>query len=251
MSTEFKFQSDPLVAQKMVHIINDAVGDKIKKDMHGLKTTNSKPTRFWDILNTDLINSFASVDLMTYDTHRGPWQMIMIYEKSSGYLYTFMRESRYAELYNQTNKRKNMHYLDILSRHLNADLIFPYHQETLFPNKFNDEDKLEKAVQSLIHNLQEDGAELKKHVLVLFESIEYDLTSVRAVMIDTSLNIVKSQDWSQYISAQESIISDNIISVNRPSDNPTRGLKLKSSAISRQESNLARKDKQDELQETK
>lgn len=98
MAEKIALNVDTKVISHIVHSVSDAVGDKIKEDMAKLKTNNSEASRIWDFLNTDLCKFFNSGDCMAYSTKRGPWKMIMVYEKSTGYLYTFMREKRFSEI---------------------------------------------------------------------------------------------------------------------------------------------------------
>ena len=222
--------------------ISDAVGDKIKEDirLHGLKTQNSTPTRIWDLLNTDLCRHFNGPDCMAYTSKRGPWEMILVYEKQSGFLYTFMREKRFSEIRAKVGKRRRMHYVDMLVRHLNPDLKAPIGQTSMFPIHFDDEAQLAESVQALLVNLLEDGAVVRRHVLVLFESSRFILTSVRAVMVYTNLDIVAEKNWSSSISVEESVIAEQVEEPKNPANAPTRGLKLTAKAAARKESNPLR-----------
>ena len=78
-------------------------------------------------------------------------------------------------------------------------------------------------------------------MLILFESHGYQLTSVRAVMIDSNLNIAVEENWANSIAANESIIADNIEEMNAPANNPNHGLRLTSKAAARKKSRLHRK----------
>ncbi|WP_195986073.1 DUF5986 family protein [Clostridium sp. D33t1_170424_F3] len=233
---------DPAIRSIITQCISDAVGDKIREDvrLHGLRTQNSTPTRIWDLLNTDLCRHFNSPDCMAYTSKRGPWEMILVYEKQSGFLYTFMREKRFAEIRAKVGKRRRMHYVDMLVRHLNSDLKAPIEQLSMFPTHFDDEARLAESIQTLLANLLEDGAIVRRHVLVLFESARFVLTSVRAVMVDTNLNIVSEQNWSSSILVEESVIADQVKEPKDPANTPARGLKLTAKATARKESNPLR-----------
>jgi len=177
---------------------------------------------------------------MAYTSKRGPWEMILVYEKQSGFLYTFMREKRFTEIRAKVGKRRRMHYVDMLVRHLNPDLRAPVGQMSMFPVHFDDETQLAESVRTLLANLLEDGAVVRRHVLVLFESARFILTSVRAVMVDTNLDIVIEQDWSNAISVEESVIAEQVDEPKNPANVPARGLKLTAKAAARKESNPVR-----------
>lgn len=228
------------VIKKIVANMQEVIGDGIKEDMHHLKTSNSKASRVWDLLNTALLNNFNTPYCMSYDFKRGPWQMVMLYEKETGFLFTIMREKRFKEISSKIISRKNMHYIDMFVRHLNFDLQSNIEQISLFPHSFNDETCLEERVNSLLRNLKEDGAIITRHVLVLFDIKFDELNSIRAVMVDRNLNIVVEQDWTKYIEVQESTVINKIFAENIISDKPTRGLELKAKALARKDSSPLR-----------
>mgnify|MGYP000240660884 CR=1 FL=1 len=94
MHTANIFLSPALIA-KMVRCIEDAVGDDIRADIrqHDLQTKNSVPSRIWDLLNTNIIKTLDTEDCTIAKAHRGPWEMLVVYEKSTHCIFTFMRES--------------------------------------------------------------------------------------------------------------------------------------------------------------
>ena len=86
----------PELITKIVRCVEDAVGDDILADIrhHDLRTTNSVPSRIWDFLNSNLIKTLETEDCTIAEAHRGPWQMLVIFEKTTQYIFTFMREKR-------------------------------------------------------------------------------------------------------------------------------------------------------------
>lgn len=81
MHTANIFLSPALIA-KMVRCIEDAVGDDIRADIrqHDLQTKNSVPSRIWDLLNTNIIKTLDTEDCTIAKAHRGPWEMLVVYE---------------------------------------------------------------------------------------------------------------------------------------------------------------------------
>ena len=229
MHTANIFLSPALIA-KMVRCIEDAVGDDIRADIrqHDLQTKNSVPSRIWDLLNTNIIKTLDTEDCTIAKAHRGPWEMLVVYEKSTHCIFTFMREKRFAELRNRQHKRRCMHYIDMLARQFNADLLADQQQLSLFPNTFSDEDRLPELVQTMLSDLEGGVEVVRHHVLVLFDTVGYQLTHVRAVMVTPSLDIAQNseQDWSQYIAADESTVVEKVPNSNVPGNQPNRGLHL-------------------------
>jgi hypothetical protein len=227
----------PELIAKIVRCVEDAVGDDILTDIqaNGLQTRNSVPSRIWDLLNTNLVKSLEMEDCTVAKAHRGPWEMLIIYEKTSQYIFTFMREKRFAELRKRQVKRKSMHYIDMLAKQFNRDLIADQQQTSFFPSIFSDDDRLPELIQTLLYDLGGGSDVVCHHVLVLFETAGYQLTHIRAVMVTPNLDVAHGceQNWSRYIAATESIIVPKISDPEAPENQPSRGLSLKPKAIAR------------------
>ena len=74
-----------------------------------------------------------------------------------------------------------MHYLDMLTRQFNKELLADQQQIELYPHTFSDEDRLPQLVQTLLHELEDEIPVVQNHVLVLFETTGYQLSHIRAV----------------------------------------------------------------------
>lgn len=227
----------PELISKVVHCVEDAVGDDILADIrhHDLRTTNSVPSRIWDLLNSNLIRTLETEDCTIAEAHRGPWQMLIIFEKTTRCICTFMREKRFAELRRFQRRRVHMHYLDMLAMQFNKELLADQEQITFFPHIFSDESMLAELIQTLLHDLEDKIPIVRNHVLILFETTGYQLTHIRAVKVTPNLDIAQngSEDWSQYISAHVSSVVEKVSHPETPETQPDRGLKLKSKAIAR------------------
>lgn len=222
---------------KIVHCVEDAVGDDILADIqyHDLRTTVSSPSRIWDFLNTNLVKNLEMENCTIAKAQRGFWQMIILYEKTTQCIFTFMREKRFAELRRCQRYRAHMHYLDMVAMQFNKELLADQQQLTFFPHVFSDENMLAERVQALLHDLGDEIPVVRNHVLVLFDTAGYQLTHIRAVMVTPSLDIAQnaSQDWSQYISDNISSVVEKVTHPDAPENQPNKGLKLKTKAIER------------------
>ena len=243
-TTDISFPSE-LIA-KIVRCVEDAVGDDIRADIrqHDLQTRNSIPARIWDLLNTNIIKTLDTEDCTIAKAHRGPWEMLIVFERSTQCILTFMREKRFAELRNRQQKRVHMHYIDMLSKQFNQDLLSNQQQLSFIPHTFSDENRLAELVQAMLHDLEGNVEVVRHHVLVLFETVGYRLTHIRAVMVTPSLDIAQNSehDWSQYIAADESVVVEKIANPNAPGNQPNRGLSLTVKAMARQKSRLKQKE---------
>ncbi len=237
------FPSD--LIDKIVRCVEGAVGDDILADIqqNDLRTTNSLSFRIWDFLNTNLSKTLNTSECTIAGAHRGPWQMLVIFEKSSQCILTFMREKRFAELRKQQCRRKKMHYIDMLTSQFNSDLLADQQQTTLFPHEFSDKDQLAKLVQDLLQDLGGEADIVRHHVLVLFDTFGFQLMNIRAVMVTPSLDIAQGteQNWSDYISADESVIVTKVSNPQDPENQPGRGLTLKAKALERKKNRPQKK----------
>lgn len=245
MHTNTSFFSASLVF-KIVRCVEDAVGDDIQADiqLNDLQTRNSVPSRIWDLLNTNIVKTLETEDCTIAKAHRGPWEMLVIFEKTSQCIFTFMREKRFAELRRRQRQRKRMHYIDMLPRQLNKELLADQQQLSFIPHEFSDEEKLAELAQGLLHDLGGDVDIVRHHVLVLFDTVGYQLTHIRAVMVTPSLDIAQGSehDWSQYIRAEESTIVEKVVDPTAPENHPNRGLSLTAKAVARKKNKPQRRD---------
>lgn len=239
------------VIKKIVNSVEDAVGDDIRMDIHrnDLQTTNSFSTRIWDLINTNLIKSLKAEDCTIAKAHRGCWEMVIIFEKNTQCIFTFMREKRFEELRKRQCKRTHMHYIDMLTRQFNKELLADSQQLSLFSHSFSDENKLSEKVQNLLRDLEGDADIVRNHVLVLFDTVGYQLTHIRAVKITPNLDIARQceSDWSEYIASTESIVVERIDDPDIPGNNPNRGLSLKAKALARQKNKPKHKNNEHEI----
>lgn len=243
----------PEMIAKIVRCVESAVGDDIREDVQnsGLQTKNSVPFRIWDLLNRNLIKALEIEDCTVADSHRGPWEMLVIFEKSTRCILTFMREKRFAELRKHQHRREHMHYVDMLAKQFNEDLLSDQQQLCFLPHTFADEDRLAELVQTLLQDLGSEAEIVRHHVLVLFDTVGYQLTSIRAVMVTPSLDIAKNgeQDWSQYITADESVIVEKVENPCAPQNQPNRGLTLTAKAVARQKGRPKQKEVETDTKE--
>ena len=160
---------------------------------------------------------------------------MVIFEKSSQCILTFMREKRFTELCKRQRQRKRMHYIDMMARQFNQDLLADQQQLCLIPHEFSDEERLAELVQTLLRDLGSNVDIVRHHVLVLFDTVGYRLTNIRAVMVTPSLDIAQGSehDWSMYINADESIVVEKVSDPAAPENNPGRGLSLTAKAMAR------------------
>lgn len=228
-------QITPNYAPLIVKAIYDATGDDIKEDVrsHRLKTQNSTPFRIWDLINTNVCKAIDGLDCMTHTAKRGPWELVIIYDVKSKFIFTIMRAKRFRALHQKIRSRKKMHYIDMLVRHLNPDLLAPVGQMMFEPVEFEDEQELAANVQTLLSGLMEEDVTILRHAIILFESSNWGLTKIRSIMVDSNLDTVLEENWSEYIPVQESVITEIVSDPASPNNKPARTLELSPKALER------------------
>lgn len=235
MQTNVEFNLDEEFSRLIVQCIHDAWGDRTKEIVvkNRFRTKNSVPFLRWENFSVLLCDEFNSSERMTYLANRSAWTLPLLYDQESGFLITFMRETRFEELKSEYIIRSKMHYIDLLAHYLNKDLKADIQQLELpffnnFQKMFEDEKQMPEIIQKFLFQLFEDGCQLKRHVLILFDNSGYDITSVRAVMIDKWMNIVYEENWSSYIPTDLSIIVDEVVDNANVNADPQHGLKYTS-----------------------
>jgi ribosomal protein L12E/L44/L45/RPP1/RPP2 len=222
----------------VIKCLQDAVGDDIKEDIktHRLVTQNSTQFRIWDLINTNICSRFNKSDVIANPTKRGPWELVPVFERSTGIIYSLMREQRFSTLRRALPHRRIAHYIDAFVRSFNKELIAPQRQIPLLPvipilpNCFNDEDHIHNIVQRIISDLGVPNELIRRHALILFRSFNFELTSVRCCIVDSNLEIVNEADWSNYIKASDGMVVDEVIDKTSTYADPTAGLKYKQKA---------------------
>lgn len=213
--------------------LSSAIGDDIKLDIkvNELDTCNSKPNRIWDFINRNISKNLSKEHYIAKPTKRGSWEIKPIFEKSTGILFTLMREERFKELKKEVTKRNSAHYAQALAEVLNNDLTLCQEQLSLFQQQsYYDEEKIKNIVYKIFNDLEIPDNIVKHHAIILFSSNNYELMSLRCCIIKSDLNIVAESDWSSYIEVNESAVTELIVASEPRYVNPTNGLKLKQKA---------------------
>lgn len=240
----FKFETSDNFKDIMIRCISNAVGEDIIINSHGLKTQIGTPDRIWDCINTNLGKYFNSQDVIAEITKRGRI-LVPVFDRKTGMIHTIMREKRFEQLRKELPQRRRVHYIDALSRSLNKNLHTQPVQRSLFPirghHKFDNEYQIKDIVEKMFKDLSIPGELVKRHGLILFTSQDHMLVSIRCCVINSDLNIVDYDDWSNRIKATESIIPEQTTEIASEFDNPTMNLQYKQKAKNRK--NLQSKPK--------
>lgn len=224
------------VASVFAKSITNAVGDGISEDVlsKGLVTQNGNAARIWDIIHTNLVKMFRDSHIVAKPSKRGAWEILPVFDKRTGTLFCCMREKNFSSIAKRDTKRQRRHYLHALQMAFNFDL--PYLQTKLnigIDDNENDNLIIEQTISRISDDLGIPKNVITRHALVLFQSFDYQLVSIRCCAVNSQFEIVESIDWSDLIVATASAIVEEVDDKTNTRNMPTQGLKLKKKAEDR------------------
>ncbi|MCY8523201.1 DUF5986 family protein [Bacillus atrophaeus] len=197
-------------------LIIKSVADAFSKDIkafkadYDLETYNSENFLKWDFINTNLVNALSFGDFQCSKVKRGPWRFVLIFDKNSGNLYSLMRQERFYEIQEKTNREK-IHYLDALAS-IN-DFVEAIQESFRQINLFDIDGQLwreeaEKILSELIQNI--DG-EVKCFTLLTFSNNKSEITDFSALTLTPSLGIAYEESWNDFIPAEYDLGDNEIV----------------------------------------
>lgn len=200
--------------------------ERTQLDMGEVKTQNSKPSRFWDNLNTALYDYLSG---NKYLVKRGPWEMIIL--AKDGVIFSLMRRNRFESIQKEVKSNGNcQNYLNLLAKLLNKNVISSSEQNSLFQEqeKEENEEDLKLKVEKFLRSVYECEDSITNHIVILFEETSYGLLDIRQVIINKDFDMAEEDNFSHLITLQPSINLDECNDTQAVSDNmATVQLKLK------------------------
>ena len=231
----------------LVNAVNSVISEDISLDLMraGLQKNkaNSYPTRIWDLINSQIINQFdRDPDVIARFTKRGPWNLIAIFHKTSGVLFTIMREERFIQI--RKDKKIN-HYVAQLAFLFNNE--FQINQQSFFPMDFN-EHEVALSVDRICEDLSISKDMVTNHAIILFSAKNEMISSIRLVMVNCNFEECASFSLNHLIRVEPSVIVDQVDN-NDINDAPGISLKFKEKAKIKQGLNHAINLKDDDKSE--
>ena len=218
--------------REIVGCLYEAIGDDLKgclrREKIEVEKSDAAKLLKWDFINRNFINRFLSGRMTAKYARRGGWYMVPLYDEETKTLFTVMREDRFYQLQRQQSNRRAIHYMDALTSSFNFDLN-TNGQLSLFNEPQFADDEIQKVVEGILKEFGIKGNVIKRYATILFEEYNLELVSVRCCILDSSLQIVEQENWSEYINNSESVIVDEIRSTEQ-SERPQIKLKAKAKA---------------------
>lgn len=203
------------VIQKVYQCLFQAIGEDYQEaESHlELETHISRPFMIWDLINRNLIKSFSQTNVLYSTKKRGMWEVLLLYDKESKMLLSFMKDSRFKDIKKAKRGRQPQYIRALLL--LNKSLRAKVKQQELFfiTKPEDDNDQLKALLESLCSNFMEPiVGEIKHHALIVFSSSDDQLTSLNAYMLDSDLDIVSKRDM---LNMAKPIMSNEVDKVSK------------------------------------
>lgn len=213
--------------QKIFEYLSQAIGeDRQEADaILGLHTHVSDPFLNWDLIYRNLINAFSESEVKYSICKRGMWEILLLYEKSSGLLLSFMRDTRFQAIKKLKVNNQPQYIRSLIL--LNSELQASEKQQSMFEiSESEDEIHLKRILDELCAGFEEKIDDtLVKHALVVFSNQCGGLSSLKAYVLDHDLDIVCEQDW---LDAVKPVMSNEVETANDRSVSHSPVLKQKS-----------------------
>jgi hypothetical protein len=162
----------------------------------------------WDYINTECSDALPKSKFDISVCSRGVWELILIYDKESKYLYTLMKDKRFEDLKKQLKKDK-VHYLEAITK-LNVKFWEESQEQGSFFADISEikSEKIEKTIEQMLKDINED---IEAHILVTFTERQNELFSISASIVTPTLNIIYAEKWNEYIQPKYDIVINNKI----------------------------------------
>lgn len=213
MEIDFNFinsQSVILIVKGIAAGIGDDTKQVLQKEGINAKYSTSEKYIKWDLLYRNIRNNLRNSHIIMDFSKIPGWTLLPLFDSIEGNLYLIMKENRFDSILKTHNKRKSLHYIEDAIRTFNKG-IESYTQTSLFEDK-EETDTLSKVLEGILVDLSLDRQLVRKFVVILFDELNGELTAVRCCLVDSNYNIVKQEDWSQYIEHNNSVITEKITS---------------------------------------
>lgn len=222
----------PDVIQSIYQCIFQAIGEDCQEaETHlEIKTHISKPFMTWDLIYRNLINKFGTENVLYSTTKRGMWEVLLLFDKDSGLLLSFMRDNRFKTL-QKSKPGKKPQYVDALLL-CNNELQSATNQQSFF--KFEEQPEDEERLKSILNELCLNFSEpvldaVTQHALIVFSSKFGQVSSLNAFILNKNWDVVVKKDWMNNL---KPIIANTLETVSENNDEKIP-LKLKGKAKER------------------
>lgn len=178
-------------------------------DMAEVISENELPTTLgsglfrWNFINKALSDSNCN-EFEVAIQPRGSWKLLLLRDRRTSLTFSIMTEGNFKRIQRSCEAKKHyIHALVSVNKQRNEidGQMSLWGQGT--PN--------ESAELTILRNelMACFGSELNEHILILFDCIYGEVSSVRAALLNPQLVVVYSEDWSSFL--KKTYIPDNSV----------------------------------------
>lgn len=170
-------------------------------NQHNLSFNNGFPLVKWAFMFHRLYHDVQQENIINLKCKRGPWPLVLELDEKTGYLYAFMKKSRFEEVQEDSRRKSPLHYIEALTRYFNvgiSDEIGEYgtsDYQILLDLDIN-EDLIEQVVTGLLGDIKD---KVKRIVIVTFVSSLHGITDFTANITNEDLSVIYQENWNPFI----------------------------------------------------
>ena len=188
--------------------LGDDTKQILQKESINPKYSNSKKDLKWDLLHRNIRQNLKGSHIMAEFAKVPGWKILPLFDTIEGNLYLLMKEYRFNNILKTRKKRSKDHYMEELVKTFNLGI------EDFQQISFVENDSLPLEVSKVISNILSDISLekdlIQRFAVILFDDLNDELVSMRCCILDSNFNIVRQDNWSQYIKHDDSIITEKI-----------------------------------------
>lgn len=217
------------IDSKYKALIVNAIQESLKryyiqyKSEYKTKTNNGRHTITWDFINSGIDLELPKDRFEIIDCKRGIWELILIYDKQTKWLFSLMKDKRFSQLRKQVRKNK-VHYLEALGSINNELNTYLDQQITLFELQSDERlENIENTVSSMLSMLKN---EVIRYCLISFTNSYEEITSISASIFNYNLSIQYEESWNDYVSVDFNTIIDIVADSKDNNDEELEDIEL-------------------------
>lgn len=188
--------------------LGDDTKQILQKESINPKYSNSKKDLKWDLLHRNIRQNLNGSHIMAEFAKVPGWKILPLFDTIEGNLYLLMKEYRFNSILKTRKKRAKDHYMEELVKTFNLGI------EDFQQISFIENDSLPPEVSKVISNILSDISLeknlIQRFAIILFDDLNDELVSMRCCILDSNFNIVRQDNWSQYIKHDDSIITEKV-----------------------------------------
>lgn len=223
---------EKVLSDKYIKLIIKSINDSRGQYEQAAKerkfpTRNGRFHDRWNFIFNNIKNSFLDKPFKCYVISRGAlWEFVVVYNTDTKILYVLLKEDRFFDIKKDSNSK--YHYVKVLN---SSNYCFQKEkkseQMSLLPDLNSEPDEyVYEDFQRMISSIKE---EVKGCVNILFKEDKNAVTTISANIATYDLDIIKTYNWNEHISANIEEISDT--NINDSNVKPQISLNIRKSKI--------------------